>query len=858
MKQYTVTGMSCAACSTRVEKTVSKVPGVTSCSVSLLTNSMGVEGSATDQEIIKAVVDAGYGASAKDAGGEKKGGANSAAASEGALADHETPILKKRLLYSVGFLLVLMYFSMGHMMWNWPLPAFMDGNHVMMGLVQLYLTVIIMVINQKFFINGFKSLFHGAPNMDTLVALGSFASFGYSSYALFAMTYAEHQGDAEAVMGYMHEFYFESAAMILTLITVGKMLEARSKGKTTDALKSLMKLSPKTAVVEKEGKETEVPVEQVRIGDVFVVRPGENIPVDGVVLEGNSAVNEAALTGESIPVDKQAGDRVSAATINQSGFIRCEATRVGEDTTLSQIIRMVSDAAATKAPIAKVADKVSGIFVPAVISIAVLTVIVWLIAGESVGFALARGISVLVISCPCALGLATPVAIMVGNGMGAKNGILFKTAVSLEETGKVEIVALDKTGTITSGEPKVTDVLAADGTSEEELLKLAYSLESRSEHPLAKAIVAYGAEKQAEQIPVSEFKALPGNGLEGKVGDADVKGGSLKFAQSQTEISEKIKSQAEKLAEEGKTPLMFLKNGILAGMIAVADVIREDSPQAVKELQNMGIEVVMLTGDNECTAKAIGRQAGVDRVIAGVLPDGKEEVIRRLKEQGKVAMVGDGINDAPALTRADMGIAIGAGADVAIDAADVVLVKSRLSDVPAAIRLSRGTLRNIHENLFWAFFYNVIGIPLAAGIWIPIFGWKLNPMFGAAAMSLSSFCVVTNALRLNLLNIKDSRKDKKIRRKAAAPAGAVVAAAEINTETKKENKTMTKTMKIEGMMCGHCEAAVKKALEALDGVAGAEVSHEKGTAVVTLEKDVDNAVLTKAVEDKDYKVVSVQ
>ena len=858
MKQYIVTGMSCAAYSTRVEKAVSKVPGVTSCSVSLLTNSMGVEGSATDQEIIKAVADAGYGASAKDAEGEKNGGANSAAASEEALADHETPILKKRLLYSVGFLLVLMYFSMGHMMWNWPLPAFMDGNHVMMGLVQLYLTVIIMVINQKFFINGFKSLFHGAPNMDTLVALGSFASFGYSSYALFAMTYAEHQGDAEAVMGYMHEFYFESAAMILTLITVGKMLEARSKGKTTDALKSLMKLSPKTAVVEKEGKETEVPVEQVRIGDVFVVRPGENIPVDGVVLEGNSAVNEAALTGESIPVDKQAGDRVSAATINQSGFIRCEATRVGEDTTLSQIIRMVSDAAATKAPIAKVADKVSGIFVPAVISIAVLTVIVWLIAGESVGFALARGISVLVISCPCALGLATPVAIMVGNGMGAKNGILFKTAVSLEETGKVEIVALDKTGTITSGEPKVTDVLAADGTSEEELLKLAYSLESRSEHPLAKAIVAYGAEKQAEQIPVSEFKALPGNGLEGKVGDADVKGGSLKFAQSQTEISEKIKSQAEKLAEEGKTPLMFLKNGILAGMIAVADVIREDSPQAVKELQNMGIEVVMLTGDNERTAKAIGRQAGVDRVIAGVLPDGKEEVIRRLKEQGKVAMVGDGINDAPALTRADMGIAIGAGADVAIDAADVVLVKSRLSDVPAAIRLSRGTLRNIHENLFWAFFYNVIGIPLAAGIWIHIFGWKLNPMFGAAAMSLSSFCVVTNALRLNLLNIKDSRKDKKIRRKAAAPAGAVVAAAEINTETKKENKTMTKTMKIEGMMCGHCEAAVKKALEALDGVASAEVSHEKGSAVVTLEKDVDNAVLTKAVEDKDYKVVSVQ
>ena len=857
MKQYTVTGMSCAACSARVEKAVSKVPGVTSCSVSLLTNSMGVEGSAIDQEIIKAVVDAGYGASAKD--GEKNAnGVSGGAASEDALADHETPILKKRLLYSVGFLIVLMYFSMGHMMWNWPLPAFMDGNHVMMGLVQLYLTVIIMVINQKFFINGFKSLFHGAPNMDTLVALGSFASFGYSSYALFAMTYAEHQGDAQAVMGYMHEFYFESAAMILTLITVGKMLEARSKGKTTDALKSLMKLSPKTAVVEKEGKETEVPVEQVRIGDVFVVRPGENIPVDGIVLEGNSAVNEAALTGESIPVDKQAGDRVSAATINQSGFIRCEATRVGEDTTLSQIIRMVSDAAATKAPIAKVADKVSGIFVPAVITIAVLTTIVWLIAGESVSFALARGISVLVISCPCALGLATPVAIMVGNGMGAKNGILFKTAVSLEETGKVEIVALDKTGTITSGEPKVTDVLAADGHSEEELLKLAYSLESKSEHPLAKAIVAYGTEKHTEQIPVTEFKALPGNGLEGKAGEADVKGGSLKFAQSQTEISEKIRLQAEKLAEEGKTMLMFMKNGVLAGMIAVADVIREDSPQAVKELQNMGIEVVMLTGDNERTAKAIGRQAGVDRVIAGVLPDGKEEVIRRLKEQGKVAMVGDGINDAPALTRADMGIAIGAGADVAIDAADVVLVKSRLSDVPAAIRLSRGTLRNIHENLFWAFFYNVIGIPLAAGIWIPIFGWKLNPMFGAAAMSLSSFCVVTNALRLNLLNIKDSRKDKKIRRKTVAPEGETVAAAEIKKENKKEKMTMTKTMKIEGMMCGHCEAAVKKALEALDGVAGAEVSHEKGTAVVTLEKEVDNAVLTKAVEDKDYKVVSVQ
>ena len=751
MKQYTVTGMSCAACSARVEKAVSKVPGVTSCSVSLLTNSMGVEGNATDQEIIKAVVDAGYGASVKDGRSEKNGQSNSAVASEEALADHETPILKKRLLYSAGFLLVLMYFSMGHMMWNWPLPVFMDGNHVMMGLVQLYLTVIIMIINQKFFINGFKSLFHGAPNMDTLVALGSFASFGYSSYALFAMTYAQHKGDAEAVMGYMHEFYFESAAMILTLITVGKMLEARSKGKTTDALKSLMKLSPKSAIIERDGKETEVPVEQVCTGDIFVVRPGENIPVDGIVLEGNSAVNEAALTGESIPVDKQAGDRVFAATINQSGFIRCESTRVGEDTTLSQIIRMVSDAAATKAPIAKVADKVSGIFVPAVISIAVVTVIAWLIAGESVGFALARGISVLVISCPCALGLATPVAIMVGNGVGAKNGILFKTAVSLEETGKVEIAVLDKTGTITSGEPKVTDVLAADGYSKEELLRSAYSLESKSEHPLAKAIVAYGEEKQTKQLAVTGFKALPGNGLEGKVGDADVKGGSLKFAQSQTKIPEKIRNQAEKLAEEGKTPLMFLKNGILMGMIAVADVIRADSSQAVKELQDMGIEVVMLTGDNERTAKAIGRQAGVDRVIAGVLPDGKEEVIRKLKEQGKVAMVGDGINDAPALTRADMGIAIGAGADVAIDAADVVLVKSRLSDVPAAIRLSRGTLRNIHENLFWAFFYNVIGIPLAAGLWIPVFGWKLNPMFGAAA---TTFPAGTAALRRIFLSLR--------------------------------------------------------------------------------------------------------
>ena len=858
MKKYTISGMSCAACQSRVEKAVNALPDVDSAVVSLLTNSMQVEGSASDSEIIQAVEKAGYGA--KTSGGSKK---DTASMEEDQLKDTQTPILRKRLIVSLVLLIPLMSISMGHLMWDWPLPAFLIDNHIAMGLIQMLFTIAILVINQKFFISGFKGVLNKAPNMDTLVAMGAGAAFAYNTYVLFAMTDAQVSGNSDKVMEYMHDFYFESAAMIVTLITLGKMLESYSKGKTTDALKSLMKMVPKTAtIIEKDltgiEKEKIVSIEDININDVFVVKPGENIPVDGIVIDGFGAVDESAITGESIPVDKQAGDRVSAATINQSGFIRCEATRVGEDTTLSQIIRMVSDAAATKAPIAKVADKVSGIFVPAVISIAVLTVIVWLIAGESVGFALARGISVLVISCPCALGLATPVAIMVGNGMGAKNGILFKTAVSLEETGKVEIVALDKTGTITSGEPKVTDVLAADGTSEEELLKLAYSLESRSEHPLAKAIVAYGAEKQAEQIPVSEFKALPGNGLEGKVGDADVKGGSLKFAQSQTEISEKIKSQAEKLAEEGKTPLMFLKNGILAGMIAVADVIREDSPQAVKELQNMGIEVVMLTGDNERTAKAIGRQAGVDRVIAGVLPDGKEEVIRRLKEQGKVAMVGDGINDAPALTRADMGIAIGAGADVAIDAADVVLVKSRLSDVPAAIRLSRGTLRNIHENLFWAFFYNVIGIPLAAGIWIPIFGWKLNPMFGAAAMSLSSFCVVTNALRLNLLNIKDSRKDKKIRRKAAAPAGAVVAAAEINTETKKENKTMTKTMKIEGMMCGHCEAAVKKALEALDGVASAEVSHEKGTAVVTLDKDVDNAVLTKAVEDKDYKVVSVQ
>ena len=847
MKQYTVTGMSCAACSTRVEKAVSKVPGVTSCSVSLLTNSMGVEGSATDQEIIKAVADAGYGASAKDAEGEKNGGANSAAASEEALADHETPILKKRLLYSVGFLLVLMYFSMGHMMWNWPLPAFMDGNHVMMGLVQLYLTVIIMVINQKFFINGFKSLFHGAPNMDTLVALGSFASFGYSSYALFAMTYAEHQGDAEAVMGYMHEFYFESAAMILTLITVGKMLEARSKGKTTDALKSLMKLSPKTAVVEKEGKETEVPVEQVRIGDVFVVRPGENIPVDGVVLEGNSAVNEAALTGESIPVDKQAGDRVSAATINQSGFIRCEATRVGEDTTLSQIIRMVSDAAATKAPIAKVADKVSGIFVPAVISIAVLTVIVWLIAGESVGFALARGISVLVISCPCALGLATPVAIMVGNGMGAKHGTMFKTAVSLEKTGKTQIVALDKTGTITSGEPQVTDLVPADGVSEEELLKGAFALEQKSEHPLARAILALAEEKGLAREEVSDFSALPGNGLVAKRNGKELCGGNRALITKKAFLSKQMEEQAAKLSEEGKTPLFFSEDGKVLGMIAVADVIKEDSPRAVKELQNMGIRVVMLTGDNERTARAIGAQAGVDEVIAGVLPDGKEAVISRLKEKGKVAMVGDGINDAPALTSADIGIAIGAGTDIAIDAADVVLMKSRLSDVPAAIRLSRATLRNIHENLFWAFIYNIIGIPLAAGVWIPLFGWKLNPMFGAAAMSLSSFCVVTNALRLNLFRMHDASKDKRIKNE--------IPKEDLNMTTE---QGMVKTMTIEGMMCGHCEARVKKTLEAIEGVASAEVSHEKGTAVVTLTAPVSDDVLKTAVEAQDYTVKGIQ
>ena len=840
MKQYIVTGMSCAACSARVEKAVSAVPGVTACSVSLLTNSMGVEGSAASEAIIKAVTDAGYGASEKGSKEvERRGSAN---AEEDMLRDRETPLLKKRLLSSVGFLLVLMYFSMGHMMWGWPLPSFFVDNHVAMGLLQLLLTVIIMVINQKFFISGFKGLIHRAPNMDTLVALGSGAAFIYSTYALFAMTGAQAHGDMDGVMHYMHEFYFESAAMILTLITVGKMLEARSKGKTTDALKSLMKLAPKTATIEVDGIEQEVAIDQVNKGDIFVVRPGENIPVDGIVLEGNSAVNESALTGESIPVDKTAGDTVSAATVNQSGFIRCQASRVGEDTTLSQIIQMVSDAASTKAPIAKVADKVSGVFVPTVITIAVITLIIWLLAGKDIGFALARAISVLVISCPCALGLATPVAIMVGNGMGAKNGIMFKTAVSLEETGKTQIVALDKTGTITSGEPKVTDIIPAEGISENELLELAYALELKSEHPLARAIIDYAKEYQIVAGAVSDFKALPGNGLSADYDDQEICGGNYKFITTKVSVSEQLKDTAEKMAEEGKTPLFFAKNEKLIGIIAVADVIKEDSPQAIKELQNMGIHVVMLTGDNERTARAIGVQAGVDEVIAGVLPDGKEAIIRNLKKKGKVTMVGDGINDAPALTRADMGIAIGAGTDIAIDAADVVLMKSRLSDVPAAIRLSRATLKNIHENLFWAFFYNIIGIPLAAGVWIPLFGWQLNPMFGAAAMSLSSFCVVTNALRLNLFRMYDAGKDKKIKQ-------------QINKV--EEVTTMTKTMKIEGMMCGHCEAAVKKALEALDGVDSAEVSHEAGTAVVTLSNEVADDVLTKAVEDKDYKVLGV-
>ena len=880
MEQYNVTGMSCAACSSRVEKAVSKVPGVTSCSVSLLTNSMGVEGTASSGEIIKAVQDAGYGASLKGASGAQM----SASAAEEALEDHETPILKRRLIASAGFLLVLMYFSMGHMMWGWPLPAWFNDNHVAMGLVQLLLAGIVMVINQKFFISGFKSLWHRAPNMDTLVALGSMASFVWSVYALFAMTRAQVDGDSAAVMNYMMEFYFESAAMILTLITVGKMLEARSKGKTTDALKGLMKLASKTAVVVRDGQESTVLIEQVRKGDIFVVRPGENIPVDGVILEGNSAVNESALTGESIPVDKNPGDAVSAATVNQSGFIRCEATRVGEDTTLSQIIKMVSDAAATKAPIAKIADRVSGVFVPAVISIAIITTIIWLLVGRPFGFDLARGISVLVISCPCALGLATPVAIMVGNGMGAKNGILFKTAVSLEEAGKIQIVALDKTGTITKGEPQVTDLVPVDGISEEELLTYAYALEKKSEHPLAKAILAKAEERQITAREVSDFQALPGNGLRAVLDNEVLTGGSMKYISNQISIAPELILQAEKLAGEGKTPLLFTKNNKLIGMIAVADVMKEDSPQAVKELQNMGIRVVMLTGDNERTAKAIGAQAGVDEVIAGVLPDGKESVIRSLKEQGRVAMVGDGINDAPALTRADIGIAIGAGTDVAIDAADVVLMKSRLSDVPAAIRLSRATLKNIHENLFWAFFYNVIGIPLAAGVWIPIFGWTLNPMFGAAAMSLSSFCVVTNALRLNLFKVHDSSKDKKIKQNEARVSHIAGGAGNHTTgnsasdmadnninnneihdhkdqENKKENKEnkgmTTITVNVTGMMCGHCEAHVNKAVKEAFGVEDVISSHEKGTTVIHAPEKLDEDKIREVIKEAGYEVTGI-
>lgn len=881
MEQYTVTGMSCAACSARVEKAVSKVEGVTSCSVSLLTNSMGVEGSAASSEIIKAVQDAGYGATLKRSGQgvgtsdsssgmiehNRNGGMNGSEA-EDVLADRETPVLKKRLFASLGFLLVLMYFSMGHMMWGWPVPEYFEKNHIAMGLLQLLLTVAIMVINQKFFVSGVKGLLHRAPNMDTLVALGSGASFVYSTYALFAMTDAQVRGDMDAVMSYMHEFYFESAAMILTLITVGKMLEARSKGKTTDALKGLMKLAPKTAVVIKDGEEQTVPVEQVQKGDFYVVRPGESIPVDGVVVEGTSAVNEAALTGESIPVDKQAGDNVSAATVNQSGFLKCQATRVGEDTTLSQIIRMVSDAAATKAPIAKIADKVSGVFVPVVITIALITIAVWLLVGQSVGFALARGISVLVISCPCALGLATPVAIMVGNGVGAKNGILFKTAVSLEEAGKGEIVVLDKTGTITKGEPKVTDICPAEGVTEEDLMYYANSLERKSEHPLAKAIMEYAIEQHTEAADVTDFAAHPGNGLSGVIRTkkrqeeavfetVKLAGGNLAYISTMSEISETVKDRAENLAQEGKTPLFFAKDGEFLGIIAVADVMKEDSPRAIEELKNMGIQVVMLTGDNERTAQAIGKQAGVDRVIAGVLPEGKESVIRSLKEQGKVIMVGDGINDAPALTRADIGIAIGAGTDIAIDAADIVLMKSRLLDVPAAIRLSRATLRNIRQNLFWAFFYNVIGIPLAAGVWIPLFGWQLNPMFGAAAMSLSSFCVVTNALRLNLVKVYDATKDKKIKQKNSIMTESSVQEAAVKEEATEEKK-MTKTMKIEGMMCGHCEARVKKTLEALEQVTEAVVSHEAGTAVVTLSAELGDEVLKKVIEDQDYKVLDIQ
>ena len=858
MEQYNVTGMSCAACSARVEKAVKKVPGVTSCSVSLLTNSMGVEGTASPAAILSAVQEAGYGASPKNASSSK---ASDASADLDALADRETPKLKRRLIASLGFLLVLMYFSMGHMMWGWPLPHWFDGNHVAMGLVQLLLAGIVMVINQKFFINGFKGLIHGAPNMDTLVALGSMASFVWSTYALFAMTRAQVDGNDELVMHYMMEFYFESAAMILTLITVGKMLEARSKGKTTDALKSLMKLAPKTATLVRDGAEVTVAIADVQKGDVFVVRPGENIPVDGVVLEGISAVNESALTGESIPVDKAVGDKVSAATTNQSGFLRCEATRVGEDTTLAQIIKMVSDAAATKAPIAKIADTVSGFFVPAVISIAVVTTIVWLLLGHELGYALARGISVLVISCPCALGLATPVAIMVGNGLGAKNGILFKTAASLEAAGRTQIVALDKTGTITEGAPRVTDLLPAEGVSETELLTLAAALESRSEHPLAKAVLADAEAKAITPPEVTDFAALPGNGLAAKLDGMDIYAGNAAFIQTKLTLPAALAQQAEKLASEGKTPLFFGGAGRLLGVIAVADTIKEDSPEAIRQLQNMGIRVVMLTGDNQRTADAIGRQAGVDEVIAGVLPDGKEAVIRQLQASGKVAMVGDGINDAPALTRADTGIAIGAGTDVAIDAADVVLMNSKLSDVPAAIRLSRATLRNIHENLFWAFIYNIIGIPLAAGLFIP-FGLTLNPMFGAAAMSLSSFCVVSNALRLNLFDLHSTRHDHKTASPAAAP---VQSAAENNKksdaeapEVKTEDHTMKKTLKVEGMMCGHCEARVKKALEALPEVDEAVVSHEAGTAIVTLNAEVADDVLKNAVEAQDYKVTGIQ
>ena len=858
MEQYNVTGMSCAACSARVEKAVKKVPGVTSCSVSLLTNSMGVEGTASPAAILSAVQEAGYGASPKNASASKT---SDASADLDALADRETPKLKRRLIASLGFLLVLMYFSMGHMMWGWPLPHWFDGNHVAMGLVQLLLAGIVMVINQKFFINGFKGLIHGAPNMDTLVALGSMASFVWSTYALFAMTRAQVDGNDELVMHYMMEFYFESAAMILTLITVGKMLEARSKGKTTDALKSLMKLAPKTATLVRDGAEVTVAIADVQRGDVFVVRPGENIPVDGVVLEGTSAVNESALTGESIPVDKAVGDKVSAATTNQSGFLRCEATRVGEDTTLAQIIKMVSDAAATKAPIAKIADTVSGFFVPAVISIAVVTTIVWLLLGHELGYALARGISVLVISCPCALGLATPVAIMVGNGLGAKNGILFKTAASLEAAGRTQIVALDKTGTITEGAPRVTDLLPAEGVSETELLTLAAALESRSEHPLAKAVLADAEAKAITPPEVTDFAALPGNGLAAKLNGMGIYAGNAAFIQTKLTLPAALAQQAEKLASEGKTPLFFGGAGRLLGVIAVADTIKEDSPEAIRQLQNMGIRVVMLTGDNQRTADAIGRQAGVDEVIAGVLPDGKEAVIRQLQASGKVAMVGDGINDAPALTRADTGIAIGAGTDVAIDAADVVLMNSKLSDVPAAIRLSRATLRNIHENLFWAFIYNIIGIPLAAGLFIP-FGLTLNPMFGAAAMSLSSFCVVSNALRLNLFDLHSTRHDHKTASPAAAP---VQSAAENNKksdaeapEVKTEDNTMKKTLKVEGMMCGHCEARVKKALEALPEVDEAVVSHEAGTAIVTLNAEVADDVLKNAVEAQDYKVTGIQ